>query len=110
MAYVKRDLGDTAGSAEAFEKAQSIPLELQQISMSQDPDKTWNIDATFVNRLEAPVSSQQIRFTLLSPTGEVLETQEATVPSQSLAPGESANVTIEFSQPAESPKVKYEIL
>jgi Tfp pilus assembly protein PilF len=110
MAYVKRDLGDTAGSAEAFEKAQSIPLELQQISMSQDPDKTWNIDATFVNRLEAPVSSQQIRFTLLSPTGEVLETQEATVPSQSLAPGESANVTIEFSQPAENPKVKYEIL
>jgi Tfp pilus assembly protein PilF len=110
MAYVKRDLGDTAGSAEAFEKAQSIPLELQQISMSQNPDKTWNIDATFVNRLEAPVSSQQIRFTLLSPTGEVLETQEATVPSQSLAPGESANVTIEFSQPAENPKVKYEIL
>jgi Tfp pilus assembly protein PilF len=110
MAYVKRDLGDTAGSAEAFEKAQSIPLELQQISMSQDPDKTWNVDATFVNRLEAPVSSQQIRFTLLSPAGEVLETQEATVPSQSLAPGESANVTIEFSEPAENPKVKYEIL
>ncbi|HET6362704.1 MAG TPA: tetratricopeptide repeat protein [Gemmatimonadota bacterium] len=110
LAYVKRDLGDTAGSAEAFEKAQAIPFDLQQISMSQDPDKTWNVEATFVNRLEAPVSSQQIRFTLLSPTGEVLETQEATVPAQSLAPGESESVTIEFSAPAENPKVKYEIL
>lgn len=110
MAYVRRDLGDTAGSAEAFEKAQSIPFDLQQISMSQDPDKTWNVEATFVNRLEAPVSSQQVRFSLMSATGEVLETQEATVPTGSLAPGESANVTIEFSEPAENPRVRYEIL
>jgi Tfp pilus assembly protein PilF len=110
LAYVKRDLGDTAGSAEAFEKAQAIPFELQQISMSQNPDKTWNVEATFMNRLETPVSSRQIRFTLLSPTGEVLETKEATVAAQSLAPGDSENVTIEFSEPAENPKVKYEIL
>lgn len=110
MAYVKRDLGDTAGSAEAFEKAQSIPLELQQISMSQNPDKTWNIDATFVNRLEAPVSNVQVRFTLLSPTGEVLETQEATIAAQPLPAGEGEQVTIEFDQPAENPRVKYEIL
>ena len=110
LAYVRRDLGDTAGSAEAFEKAESIPLDLQQISMSQDPDKTWNVEATFVNRLETPVSSQQIRFSLMSATGEVLETQEATVPTGSLAPGESENVTIEFSSAAENPRVKYEIL
>ena len=110
LAYVRRDLGDTAGSAEAFEKAESIPLDLQQISMSQDPDKTWNVEATFVNRLETPVSSQQIRFSLMSATGEVLETQEATVPTGSLAPGESESVTIEFAAPAENPRVKYEIL
>ena len=110
LAYVRRDLGDTAGSAEAFEKAESIPLDLQQISMSQDPDKTWNVEATFVNRLETPVSSQQIRFSLMSATGEVIETQEATVPTGSLAPGESESVTIEFAAPAENPRVKYEIL
>ena len=110
LAYVKRDLGDTAGSAEAFEKAQSIPLELQQISMSQDPDKTWNVEATFLNRLEAPVSNVQVRFTLLSPSGEVLETQEATIAPQSLPAGEGERVTVEFSQPAENPRVKYEIL
>lgn len=110
LAYVRRDLGDTAGSAEAFEKAESIPLELQQISMNQNPDKTWNIEATFLNRLESPVSNVQVRFTLLSPTGEVLETQEATIAGQSLPAGEGEQVTIEFSQPAESPRVKYEIL
>ena len=110
LAYVKRDLGDTAGSAEAFEKAQSIPLELQQISMSQNPDKTWNVEATFMNRLEAPVSNVQVRFSLLSPTGEVLETQEATIAAQSLPAGEGEQITVEFSEPAENPRVKYEIL
>ena len=110
LAYVRRDLGDTAGSAEAFEKSQSIPLDLQQISMSQNPDKTWNVEATFVNRLESPVSNVQIRFSLLSPTGEVLETQEATIAPQSLPAGEGERVTIEFSQPTENPRVKYEIL
>jgi Tfp pilus assembly protein PilF len=110
LAYVKRDLGDTAGSAEAFEKAQSIPLELQQISMSQNPDRTWNVEATFMNRLEAPVSNVQVRFSLLSPTGEVLETKDATVAGQSLPAGEGERVTIEFSAPADNPRVKYEIL
>src|SRR5688572_1295552 len=110
LAYVRRDLGDTAGSAEAFEKAQSIPLDLQQIAMSQNPDKTWNVEATFVNRLETPVSNVQVRFTLLSPTGEVLETQEATIAPQSLPAGEGEQVTIEFSEPTENPRVKYEIL
>jgi Tfp pilus assembly protein PilF len=110
LAYVRRDLGDTAGSAEAFEKAQSIPLDLQQIAMSQNPDKTWNVEATFVNRLESPVSNVQVRFSLLSPTGEVLETQEATIAPQSLPAGEGERVTIEFSEPTENPRVKYEIL
>ncbi len=110
LAYVKRDLGDTAGSAEAFEKAESIPLELQQISLSQDPDKTWNIEATFLNRLEAPVSNVQVRFSLLSSSGEVLETKEATIAGQSLPAGEGEQVTVEFTQPAENPRVKYEIL
>ncbi|HET7693768.1 MAG TPA: tetratricopeptide repeat protein [Gemmatimonadota bacterium] len=110
LAYVRRDLGDTAGSAEAFEKSQSIPLDLQQISMSQNPDKTWNVEATFVNRLEGPVSNVQVRFSLLSSTGEVLETKEATIAPQSLPAGEGEQVTIEFSQPTENPRVKYEIL
>ena len=110
QAYQHPHQGETAGSAEANEKAQSIPLDLQQISMSQNPDKTWNVEATFVNRLETPVSNVQIRFSLLSPTGEVLETQEATVAPQSLPAGEGERVTIEFSEPTENPRVKYEIL
>ena len=110
LAYVRRDLGDDAGSADALDKSRSIPLDLQQISMSQNPDKTWNVEATFLNRLEAPVSNVQVRFSLLSTAGEVLETQEATVAAQSLAAGEGEQVTIEFSEPAENPRVKYEIL
>lgn len=110
LGYVRRDLGDEAGALEAFEKAQGIPLELQQIALSQDPDKTWNVDATFVNRLETPVSNVQIRFSLVSETGEVIETQEAAVAGQSLAAGEGERVTVEFTRPAENPRVRYEIL
>jgi hypothetical protein len=110
LGYVRRDLGDEAGAAAAFEKAESIPLELQQISLNQDPDKTWSVDATFMNRLETPVSNITIRFSLLSPTGEVLETQEAAVAGQSLAAGEGERVSVEFTTPAENPRVRYEIL
>ena len=110
LGYVRRDLGDEAGALEAFEKAQGIPLELQQISLSQDPDKTWNVDATFLNRLETPVSNVRIRFSLMSETGEVIETQEAAVAGQSLAAGEGERVTVEFTRPAENPRVRYEIL
>ena len=110
LGFVRRDLGDEAGAATAFEKAQSIPLELQQISLSQDPDKTWSVEATFKNRLETPVSNVRIRFSLLSETGVVLETQEAAVAGQSLAAGEGERVSVEFSQPAENPRIRYEIL
>ncbi|HET9333165.1 MAG TPA: tetratricopeptide repeat protein [Gemmatimonadota bacterium] len=110
LGYVRRDLGDEPGALEAFEKAEGIPLELQQIALSQDPDMTWNVDATFVNRLETPVSNVQIRFSLISETGEVIETQEAAVAGQSLAAGEGERVTVEFTRPAENPRVRYEIL
>lgn len=110
LGYVRRDLGDEAGALEAFEKAQTIPLELQQISLSQDPDMTWNVDATFLNRLETPVSNVRIRFSLMSESGEVIETQEAAVAGQSLAAGEGERVTVEFTRPAENPRVRYEIL
>jgi Tfp pilus assembly protein PilF len=110
LGYVRRDLGDEAGALQAFEKAQGIPLELQQIALSQDPDKTWNVEATFLNRLETPVANVKIRFTLLSEDGEVLETQEAAVAGQSLAAGEGERVSIEFTKPAENPRVRYEIL
>jgi tetratricopeptide (TPR) repeat protein len=110
LGYVRRDLGDEAGALEAFEKAEGIPLELQQIALSQDPDKTWNVDATFMNRLETPVSNVRIRFSLVSETGEVIETQEAAVAGQSLAAGEGERVTVEFTRPVENPRVRYEIL
>jgi Tfp pilus assembly protein PilF len=110
LGYVRRDLGDEAGAAAAFEKAQGIPLELQQIALNQDPDKTWSVEATFMNRLETPVSNIRIRFSLLSQTGEVLETQEASVAGQSLAAGEGERVSVEFTKPAENPRVRYEIL
>jgi tetratricopeptide (TPR) repeat protein len=110
LGYVRRDLGDEPGALEAFQKAEAIPLELEQIALSQDPDKTWNVDATFMNRLETPVSNVRIRFTLLSETGEVIETQEAAVAGESLAAGEGERVSVEFSKPAENPRVKYEIL
>jgi Tfp pilus assembly protein PilF len=110
LGYVRRDLGDEAGALEAFQKAEAIPLELQQIALSQDPDKTWNVDATFLNRLETPVSNVRIRFTLVSETGEVIETQEAAVAAQALPAGEGERVTVEFTRPVENPRVRYEIL
>ena len=109
LGYVRRDLGDEEGALEAFEKAQSIPLELQQIALSQDPDMTWNVDATFLNRLETPVSNVRIRFSLVSQNGEVIETQEAAIGGQSLAAGEGERVSVEFTRPAENPRVRYEI-
>lgn len=110
LGYVRRDLGDEAGALEAFQTAEAIPLELEQIALSQDPDKTWNVEATFLNRLETPVSNVRIRFTLLSENGEVIETQEAAVAGESLAAGQGERVSVEFSKPAENPRVRYEIL
>lgn len=110
LGYVRRDLDDETGALQAFEKAQAIPLDLQQLAMSQDPDKTWNVEATFLNRLEIPVSNLKVKFTLVSESGEVLETQEAAVASEALAAGEAERVSVEFSQPAENPRVRYEIL
>jgi Tfp pilus assembly protein PilF len=110
LAYVERDLGNTAGAQEAFEKAESIPLHLESIRMSQQSDQTWNVDATFSNRTDQPVQGVRVRFSLLSPAGEVLETQEATIGAQSLPAGEAENVSIEFDNPAPSARIKYEIV
>jgi hypothetical protein len=46
----------------------------------------------------------------VSETGEVIETQEAAVAGQSLAAGEGERVMVEFTRPAENPRVRYEIL
>jgi tetratricopeptide (TPR) repeat protein len=110
LGYVRRDLGDEEGARQAFEKGQAIPLELQQIAMNQDPDKTWNVEATFMNRLDTPVSNVTIKFMLVSQGGEVLETKEAAVAGQALAAGEAERVSVEFTKPAENPRVRYEIL
>lgn len=110
LGYVRRDLGDEEGARQAFEKAQAIPLELQQLSLNQDPDKTWKVEAMFRNRLETPVSNVRVRFSLLSESGQVVETQEAQVAAEPLAAGEGERVSVEFSAPTDNARVRYEIL
>lgn len=110
LGFVRRDLGDTAGAQEAFEKAEGIPLELEGLRMSQKGDQSWSIEATFSNRTEQPVQNVQVKFTLVDPTGNVLETQEAALAGEALSAGEAEKVTVEFTTPAENPRVRYDIL
>lgn len=110
LGYVRRDLGDTEGAQEAFTRAESIPLELQGLNLSQDSDQTWSLRATFSNRTEVPVENIQIKFMLVSDTGEILETKDAALAGQPLAAGQAESVTVEFSTPAENPRVRFDIL
>lgn len=108
--YVLRDLELSEEAQKAFETGQSIPLSLQGIQMSQDPDKTWNVDAVFQNRTEAPVQNLTIEFRLVSAGGEVLETKQMPFAGESLAAGATAQIRVEFESQAENPRVRYEIL
>ncbi|CAN5311667.1 MAG: tetratricopeptide repeat protein [Gemmatimonadetes bacterium] len=110
LGFVLRDLGDSSGAQDAFSKAEAIPLELDALRMSQQSDRTWNVQATFSNRQEAPVQDIKIKFMLVSTEGEIIETKEASLAEQPLAAGEAEEVTIEFSTPADSPRVRYDIL
>lgn len=106
---VLRSLGDEAGAREALGKAGSIPLDLRRVQLDMHPDRTWTATLTFANRLEAPVEEVGIRVHLVSRDGQVLETQETTLAGP-LAPGQSAQVSVDFSTTAESPRIRHEIV
>ncbi|MGH7564543.1 MAG: tetratricopeptide repeat protein [Gemmatimonadota bacterium] len=110
LGYVRRDLGDTEGAQEAFVKAQQIPLQLEGLRMSQNTDRTWSVQATFSNRTEEPVQNLKVKFVLVSGSGQILETKEADLAGQPLAAGQAENVTVQFSTPADNPRVRYDIL
>ncbi len=110
LGLVERDLGNTAAAQEALQKAESIPLALENLRIGQDPDRTWNVEATFSNRTEAPVRDIRVRFSILR-GDEVVETKEAVVAgSQPLAAGEAESVSVDFDKPVENAHVKYEIV
>ncbi|MGH7573118.1 MAG: tetratricopeptide repeat protein [Gemmatimonadota bacterium] len=110
LGYVRRDLGNTEGAQEAFRQAQQIPLQLEGLRMSQNNDKTWSVQATFSNRTEEPVQNLKVKFVLVSGDGQILETKEADLAGQPLPAGEAENVTVQFSTPADNPRVRYDIL
>ncbi len=110
LGYVKRDLEKAEEAQAAFEKAQAIPLQLQGIQMSQNPDSTWNIEAAFQNRTELEVEDITVEFRLVSDDGEVLETQQATVAGEPLPAGQAERIRVEFDSKAVNPRVRYEIL
>lgn len=107
LGFVRRDLEDTAGAQEAFGKAQSIPLDLQSASMTQDADETWNVDFTFSNRLEVQVDDVMVKIHLVSETGQIMETKEVTVGP--LTAGQTEQVRVEFDQQVPNPRIRYEI-
>jgi len=111
LGFVLRDLGDDEAAAEAFEKAQNIPIALEQLSIGQNPDKTWNVEATFSNRKEVPIENVRLKFSLLSSkTGEVVETMDASIAGEPLPAGQAERVSIEFTEPADDVYVKYELV
>lgn len=110
LGYVRRDLGDTEGAQEAFGKAEQIPLQLEGLRMSQNNDRTWNVQATFSNRTEEPVQNLKVKFVLVSGDGQILESKEAELAGQPLDAGQAENVTVQFSTPADNPRVRYDIL
>ena len=110
LGLIERDLGNAAAAQEALEKADAIPLALENLRVGQDSDRSWNVEATFSNRTEGPVQDVTVRFTLVNGT-QVLETKEATVAaSQPLAAGEAESVSVDFDQPTDSAQVRYEIV
>lgn len=110
LGYVHRDLGDTESAQEAFAHAEAIPLQLEGMSLSQDSDSTWNLQATFSNRRETSVEGIKVKFMLVSATGEIIETKEASLANEPLAAGAAEEVTIEFATPAADPRVRFDIL
>ncbi|MEJ2152341.1 MAG: tetratricopeptide repeat protein [Gemmatimonadota bacterium] len=110
MGYVKRDLGDVEGAQEAFGYAEAIPLKLEALRLSQRNDETWGVEATFSNRTEEPVQDLTVKFMLISADGDVIEAKEMSVAGEPLPAGEAENVTVQFSTPAENPRVRYDIL
>lgn len=108
--YVLRDLELPDEAQKAFETGQAIPLALQGIQMSQNPDETWNVEAVFQNRTEAQVQDLTIEFRLVSADGEVIETKQASFAGQPLAAGQAERIRVEFDTPASNPRVRYEIL
>lgn len=110
LGFVRRDLGDPAGAQEAFAREESIPLKLDALRMSQKTDRSWNVEATFSNRTETPIRDVKIKFMLVSATGEILETKDATLASEPLAAEQAENVLVEFSTPADNPRIRYDIL
>lgn len=110
LGYVRRDLGDTEGAQEAFAKAEQIPLQLEGLRMSQNTDGTWSVQATFSNRTEQPVQNLKVKFVLVSVDGQILESKEAELAGTPLNAGQAENVTVQFSTPADNPRVRYDIL
>lgn len=111
LGHIRRGLGDQEGAAEAFGKAESIPLELTNATLSREPDGTLNAELTFANRLEQQVQDVRLQVHLVSGTGEVLETQEAVVsPGSALAPGQTTRVLVRFTVPAEIARIRYEVV
>lgn len=110
LGLIERDLGNSAAAQEALEKADAIPLVLENLRIGQDSDRSWNVEATFSNRTEAPVRGVTVRFMLVSGT-QVLETKEATVAgSEPLAAGEAESVSVDFDKPMDDAQVRYEIV
>ena len=109
LGFVERDLGNTAAAQEAFQKAESIPLELETLRLSQETDQSWSVEATFSNRTDQPIQGIRVRFSLVSEAGEVLETQETTIGAEPLPAGEAENVSVDFENSAPNARVTYEI-
>lgn len=111
LGFVLRDLGEEEAAAEAFQKAENIPIALEQLSIGQNPDKTWNVEATFSNRKEVPIENVGLKFSLLSTrTGEVVETMDAAIAGEPLRAGQAERVSIEFTTPVDDVYVKYELV
>jgi tetratricopeptide (TPR) repeat protein len=108
LGLVERDLGNTAAAQEALQKADAIPLALENLRIGQDADRSWNVEATFSNRTANPVNDVTIRFSLVS-GNQVLESKEVTVDGP-LAAGEAESVTVEFDQPTDDARIRYEIV
>ena len=109
LGLVERDLGNTTAAQEALQRAESIPLALEGIQIGQDADRSWNVEATFSNRTDAPVQGVTVRFSLVS-GAQVVETKDVVVAGgQALPAGEAVSVSVDFDQPADDAHVRYEI-
>ncbi|MDX1622587.1 MAG: tetratricopeptide repeat protein [Gemmatimonadota bacterium] len=109
LGLVRKDLQDPEGARIALEKARTIPLGLQSVTLSQDPDSTWNVDMAFSNRVEQEVQGVPVEVTLVSGEGEAVETQQVTVGAEPMSPGQTDQVRVEFTSKVQNPRVRYEV-